>query len=54
MQEIERKIAGAENVIMESNSIMQFLKPELYLTVLEPATKDFKVSANEFLEQAMQ
>lgn len=52
MQEIERKIAGAENVIMESNSIMQFLKPDLYLTVLEPATKDFKVSANEFLEQA--
>ncbi|MGH9571231.1 MAG: hypothetical protein ACRD4F_16415, partial [Candidatus Angelobacter sp.] len=52
MQEIERKIAGAENVIMESNSIMQFLKPDLYLTVLEPATKDFKVSANEFLEKA--
>jgi hypothetical protein len=52
IQDIERKIAGAENVIMESNSIMRFLKPDLYLTVLEPANKDFKVSANEFLEKA--
>jgi hypothetical protein len=52
IHDIERKIAGAENVIMESNSIMRFLKPDLYLTVLEPANKDFKVSANEFLEKA--
>ena len=52
IQDIERKIAGAENVIMESNSIMRFLKPDLYLTVLEPGNKDFKVSANEFLEKA--
>lgn len=52
IQDIERKIAGAENVIMESNSIMRFLKPDLYLTVLEPSNKDFKVSANEFLEKA--
>lgn len=52
IHEIERKIAGAENVIMESNSIMRFLKPTLYLTVLEPGNKDFKVSANEFLEKA--
>ena len=37
---------------MDSNSIMRFLKPDLYLTVLEPANKDFKVSANEFLEKA--
>jgi hypothetical protein len=50
--DIRRKIAGAENVIMESNSIVGFLKPDLYLTVLDEATRDFKVSAMEFLDRA--
>jgi hypothetical protein len=50
--DIQRKIAGADNVIMESNSIIRFLKPHLYLTVLDAATKDFKVSAMEFLDRA--
>lgn len=52
MPSIERKIAGAENVIMESNSILRFLRPDLYLTVLDSATADFKVSAQEFLDRA--
>ena len=52
MPSIERKIAGAENVIMESNSILRFLRPDLYLTVLDSATQDFKVSAQEFLNFA--
>ncbi len=50
--DIQRRIAGAENVIMESNSIMGYMKPDLYLTVLDAAQEDFKVSANEFLERA--
>ena len=52
MADIERKIAGAENVIMESNSIMGFLRPDVYLSVLDAARDDFKVSANEFLDRA--
>jgi hypothetical protein len=52
MPDIERKIAGAENVIMESNSILRFLKPDLYLSVLDADKADFKVSANEFLDRA--
>ena len=52
MQDIERKIAGAENVIMESNSIIRFLRPDIYLTVLDAGTGDFKVSAREFLDRA--
>jgi hypothetical protein len=52
MGDIQRRIAGAENVIMESNSIMGFLDPDLYLTVLDAEQEDFKVSANEFLERA--
>jgi hypothetical protein len=50
--DIQRKIAGAENVIMESNSIVRFLRPDIYLTVLDASTKDFKVSAMEFLDRA--
>src|SRR6266852_2699036 len=50
--DIQRKIAGAENVIIESNSIMGFMRPDLYLTVLDAAQEDFKVSAREFLDRA--
>jgi len=52
IDDIKRKIAGAENVIMESNSIMGFLTPDVYLSVLDASTQDFKVSANEYLDRA--
>ena len=52
MPDIQRKIAGAENVIMESNSVIRFLRPDLYLTVLDADTEDFKDSALEFLDRA--
>lgn len=50
--DIRRRISSAENVIMESNSIMRFLDPDLYLTVLDADTEDFKDSAREFLPRA--
>jgi hypothetical protein len=49
---IRRRIAESENVILESNSILKFVRPDLYLTVLDPATSDFKRSAQEFLDRA--
>ncbi|HUA13699.1 MAG TPA: hypothetical protein VMG31_00270 [Verrucomicrobiae bacterium] len=52
MPALRGKIQGAENVIVESNSIMRFLRPDLYLTVLDPTTADFKKSAREFLDRA--
>lgn len=52
MPDIRRKISGAENVIMESNSVIRFLRPELYLTVLDAENADFKDSAREFLDRA--
>jgi hypothetical protein len=52
MPDIQRKIAGAENVIMESNSVIRFLRPDLYISVLDADTEDFKDSAREFLEKA--
>jgi hypothetical protein len=49
---IRRRIAEAENVILESNSILKFVRPDIYFTVLDPATEDFKRSAQEFLDRA--
>jgi len=49
---IRRRLAESQNVILESNSILKFVRPDLYLTVLDPATADFKRSAQEFLDQA--
>ncbi len=49
---IRKEIAEAENVIIESNSIMGFLKPDLYLSVLDAGTADFKESARLFLDRA--
>jgi hypothetical protein len=31
---------------------LKFLRPDLYLTVLDPSTADFKSSAREFLDRA--
>jgi hypothetical protein len=52
MPDLRRRIAGAGNVIIESNSVLKFLRPDLYLTVLDPTTADFKTSAREFLDRA--
>jgi hypothetical protein len=52
MPELRRRLEGSGNVIMESNSVLKFLRPDLYLTVLDPSTADFKNSAREFLDRA--
>lgn len=52
MPRVRAILASAENAIIESNSILRFLKPDLYLTVLDPSTADFKTSAQQFLDRA--
>jgi molybdopterin-guanine dinucleotide biosynthesis protein len=52
MPALRDAIRSAENVIIESNSVIRFLRPDLYLSVLDPATADFKQSAREFLDRA--
>lgn len=52
MPRIRKELASADHAIIESNSILQFLKPDLYLTVLDAATADFKDSARLFLDRA--
>ena len=44
--------AAGGNAILESNSVLRFLRPELYLAVLDAATADFKDSARLYLDRA--
>ena len=52
MPALRQRLEGARNVLIESNSVLKFLRPDLYLTVLDPSTADFKNSAREFLDRA--
>lgn len=52
MIRLRRELAAAPFAIVESNSVMGFIKPDLYLVVLDPAREDFKDSARLFLDRA--
>ena len=52
MPHVRAAMKGAENVILESNSILEFVRPDLYAVVLAPAMADFKGSALRYLERA--
>lgn len=43
---------AAENVLIESNSVVDFLQPDVYLSVIDPAAEDFKPSARALLDRA--
>jgi hypothetical protein len=49
---LRKQMAAAENVIIESNSVMEVLRPNLYLMVLDYGTADFKPTARRYLHQA--
>jgi hypothetical protein len=50
--ELRRELGRADDVILESNSVLEFLEPDVYLAVLDPAIADFKSSARQYLQQA--
>jgi hypothetical protein len=52
MPALRKRIEQSRHVILESNSVLKFLRPDLYLTVLDPGMEDFKTSAREFLDRA--
>ncbi len=52
MPRLRQEMAKSQNVILESNSVMRFVRPDLYLVVLDPATEDFKESARQYLDRA--
>jgi hypothetical protein len=52
MPALRQRLERSRHVMVESNSVLKFLRPDLYLTVLDPHTQDFKTSAQEFLDRA--
>lgn len=52
MPRVRKELERAENAIVESNSILRFLRPDLYLSVLDPEVEDFKPSALRYLDRA--
>ncbi len=52
MPRIRKEIDSAKNVLIESNSVLRFLRTDLYLAVLNPAVQDFKPSALRYLDRA--
>jgi hypothetical protein len=52
MPRIRQELAKAENAIVESNSVLRFLRPDVFVSVLDPGTADFKESAKRYLDRA--
>jgi molybdopterin-guanine dinucleotide biosynthesis protein len=52
MPRVRAEISRADNVVLESNSVLRFLKPDFYLAVLDPGIADFKRSALRYLDRA--
>lgn len=46
-----RRLLGAHTIV-ESNSLLQFLKPDLYLMVVDGSVADFKPTSLRFLDRA--
>lgn len=52
MPALREKIGESKHTILESNSVLKFVRPDLYIAVLDPGTADFKASARLFLDRA--
>lgn len=52
LPQIREEIARSPNTILESNSILAFLDPKLYLSLIDPTIADCKPSARRFLPRA--
>ncbi len=52
MPALRDMIASREFVIMESNSILRFLRPDVYLPLLRFDVDDFKLSSRIYLQRA--
>ena len=51
MPRVRELLARGENVIVESNSVLRFLQPDVSLSVLDPGVVDFKESAKRYLDR---
>jgi hypothetical protein len=49
---LRKMMAACGNVIVESNSILEFFQPDLYLVVMDFSKEDFKPSSLRYLDRA--
>ena len=49
---LRRILEASSNAIVESNSILQFFRPDLYLAVMDFAASDFKQTSLRYLDRA--
>jgi len=49
---LEEEIAEAENVVIESNSVLEFLSPDIYALIVSPRVADVKASARRCIHRA--
>jgi len=49
---VEKLLNQSENVIVESNSILELVKPDLFLMVMDFSCEDFKASSLRFMDRA--
>jgi hypothetical protein len=52
MPELRRILDSSTNAILESNSVLNYLRPDLYLAVLDFSVPDLKDSSRRFMDRA--
>jgi hypothetical protein len=52
LPELEEALQSSEWVMMESNSILEYIRPAVHVVVLDSARRDFKPSARQHLASA--
>ena len=52
LPELRRIFSNSEHVICESNSLLQFVKPDVYVAVLDFGVADFKPTSLRYLDRA--
>jgi hypothetical protein len=52
LPDFRRRVADDANLIVESNSLLHFMQPDLYIPVLDFSQEDFKNSSRELLQRA--
>ena len=51
-QELAKAAEAGRDVVVESNSLLRFVRPDVFVSVIDPASPDFKGSARRYLDRA--
>ncbi len=52
MPAVRKRMVDSSNTLLESNSVLRLLRPDLYFAVLDDSVMDFKPSALRYLDRA--